>query len=82
MSGKYIFATYWQEASGEVNPLAALAGVNSNVSFLKIRRISAKDGRILWEYQQDRAPLDAQFNGNQIELVFKNEVQVLKFLSF
>jgi hypothetical protein len=82
LSGKYIFATYWHEASGEDNPLAALSGTGSNESFLKIRRISAKDGRILWEHQQDRAPLDAQFNGNQIELVFKKEVQVLKFLTF
>ena len=82
LSGKYIFTTYWHQATGEDNPLAALAGASSNESFLKIRRISAKDGRSLWDYQQDRAPLDARFNGNQIELVFKKEVQVLTFLSF
>jgi hypothetical protein len=82
LSGKYIFATYWHEATGEDNSLAALSGAGSNESFLKIRRISAKDGRSLWDYQQNRAPLDARFNGNQIELVFKKEVQVLTFLSF
>ena len=35
----------------------------------------------MWDYYQARAPLDVQFNGNMIELVFKKEVQVLKFLS-
>jgi hypothetical protein len=30
---------------------------------------------------QPRAPFDVQFDGDSIELVFKKEVQVLKFLS-
>ena len=82
VSGKYIIATYWHEATGEDNPLAALSGVTPNQSFLKIRRISAKDGHVMWDHQQERAPLDLQLNGNQIELVFKKEVQVLTYLSF
>ena len=36
----------------------------------------------MWEHYQERAPLDAQFDGNSIALVFKKEVQVLKFLAF
>ena len=39
-------------------------------------------GRVLWEQDQDRAPLDVRFKDNSIELVFKKEVQVLRFLSF
>jgi hypothetical protein len=35
----------------------------------------------MWDYYQARAPLDIQFNGNMMEVVFKKEVQVLKYLS-
>ena len=35
----------------------------------------------MWDYYQERAPLNVQFNGNVIQLVFKKEVQVLKFFS-
>jgi hypothetical protein len=50
--------------------------------YLRIRRINPKTGGIMWEHFQDRAPLDAGFDGNMIRLVFKKEVQVLRFLSF
>ncbi len=49
---------------------------------MRIRRISPKNGHIVWEYYQQRAPLDIQFDKNTIRLVFKKEVQVLKFLTF
>ncbi|HEX7618672.1 MAG TPA: hypothetical protein VF480_08135, partial [Verrucomicrobiae bacterium] len=51
-------------------------------AYLKIRRISPADGRQLWDYEEDRAPLDIQFKNNSLALVFKKEVQVLKYLSF
>lgn len=31
---------------------------------------------------KDRCPLNVRFNANTIELVFKREVQVLKYLTF
>ena len=49
---------------------------------MRIRRINPANGRVLWEYSQERAPLDVQFKDNAIQIVFKKEVQVLKFLSF
>ena len=49
---------------------------------MRIRRISPKDGHVVWEHAQERAPLDIQFDKNSIRLVFKKEVQVLKFLTF
>jgi hypothetical protein len=51
-------------------------------AYLKIRRISPANGRQLWDYEEDRAPLDVRFKDNSIELVFKKEVLVLKYLSF
>jgi hypothetical protein len=36
----------------------------------------------LWEVHQDRCPVAVQFDENSIELIFKREVQVLRFLAF
>jgi hypothetical protein len=35
----------------------------------------------MWEHFQQRAPLDIQFDRNTIRLVFRKEVQVLRFLA-
>lgn len=52
--------------------------------YLRIARIDPKNGRILWEYfdKRDRCPFDVRFDENRILLLFKREVQVLKFLTF
>ncbi|MGH7967770.1 MAG: hypothetical protein ACREIC_03480, partial [Limisphaerales bacterium] len=49
---------------------------------LRIRRINPRNGQEIWEYYQQRAPLDVAFSGNTVRLVFRKEVQVLKFMSF
>jgi hypothetical protein len=53
-------------------------------AYFRIARINPKNGRVMWNYYDslDRCPVDVRFNDNSIELVFKREVQVLKFLSF
>jgi outer membrane protein assembly factor BamB len=50
--------------------------------WLRIRRLDPKNGREVWEHYQDRAPMDIAFNKNSIRLVFKKEVQVLRFPTF
>jgi hypothetical protein len=50
--------------------------------YLRIARVNPKNGRIMWEHYQDRCPINVQFNDNSIELIFKREVQVLRYLSF
>jgi hypothetical protein len=50
-------------------------------SFLKLFRLNPKNGNILWEYDDDQAPLDVCFDRNRISLVFHTKVQVLKYLS-
>lgn len=49
---------------------------------LRIRRLNARNGHEVWEYFQQRAPLDIGFDNNTVRLVFKKEVQVLKFTTF
>jgi hypothetical protein len=51
-------------------------------AYLRIARINPKNGRVMWEHYQDRCPIDVRFDGNSIELIFKREVQVLKYLAF
>jgi hypothetical protein len=49
---------------------------------LRIRRLNSRNGHEVWEYFQERAPLDIGFDNNTVRLVFKKEVQVLKFTTF
>jgi len=51
-------------------------------SFMKLVRLNPKDGQILWEHDDTRAPLDVGFDHNTISLVFHGEVQVLKYLNW
>ena len=47
----------------------------------RIIRISPSDGRALWQNDQDRAPMNIQFDGTYIQIIFKKEVQVLHYLA-
>ena len=49
---------------------------------MKIKGINLKNGRVMWQHFQQRCPLDVQFEKKSIQLVFKKEVQVLKYRSF
>ena len=83
VSGKFLYtvAFYQPEESDDDNPYGGGEVIN-RPAFLRIRRISPKDGHILWEHDQPRAPLDVQFDKNTIRLVFRKEVQVLHYLRF
>ncbi|HEX5400113.1 MAG TPA: PQQ-binding-like beta-propeller repeat protein [Verrucomicrobiae bacterium] len=78
LSGKYIY-TIQSYDPGDLagTPMGVLSP-----AYLKIRRISPADGHLLWEKDDDRAPLAVQFQNNSIALVFKKEVQVWKYVSF
>jgi outer membrane protein assembly factor BamB len=81
LSGEYIYAYYVHYASEDEEVAASLTGMAPNPPFVHIRRLNPRNGDVMWDYYQARAPLDIQFNGNMMEVVFKKEVQVLKFLS-
>ena len=51
-------------------------------AYLRVARINPQNGRVMWEYyDRNRCPIDVRFDGNFIELIFKREVQVLKYLT-
>jgi hypothetical protein len=83
LSGKFIYAveSYDPNPTDEeqMNDLTL-----QKPAYFRIARINPKNGRVMWNYYDslDRCPVDVRFNDNSIELVFKREVQVLKFLSF
>ena len=83
LSGKYIYTlqSYDPNPTDEEVMNDMMASLQKP-PYLRVARINPKDGRELWQFYQDRAPVYFRFNDNFIELVFKNEVQVLKFLSF
>ncbi|HOX58223.1 MAG TPA: PQQ-binding-like beta-propeller repeat protein [Candidatus Paceibacterota bacterium] len=82
LSGQYIYSTRAYQADlGEEGEAYTADSIAGRSSFLSIKRINPKNGRVMWEHCQDRAPLDVRFDQNTIRLVFRKEVQVLRFLS-
>jgi outer membrane protein assembly factor BamB len=83
VSGKFIFTVqeYMPEEEDEENPYTVETGFEKQ-PYLRIRRINPSNGHEMWEHFQQRAPLDVAFEKNTIRMVFKKEVQVLKFFSF
>jgi len=84
VEGKFIFTvqSYGFGDRNNEDEGDSLTVIRQPKAYLRIRRLSPSDGRVLWEHFQPRAPLDIQFRGNSIQLVFQKEVQVLRFLSF
>ncbi len=84
LSGKFIYAI----ESYDPNPtdedvLNDMTASLQKPPFLRIARINPKNGRIMFEYyDRNRCPFYASFNGSSIQLVFKREVQVLRYLTF
>ena len=79
-SGKILLVVHSFMPKEEDNPYVPDTGLEQR-PYLQIRRISSSNGQLLWEHLQQRAPLDIQFDRNVIRIVFKKEVQVLKFLT-
>ena len=59
--------------------MGTISGIE-RAPYLRIRRIDAGTGQIVWEHVQKRCPLDMHFHENTIQLMFRKEVQHLKFL--
>ena len=83
VSGKFIFTvqSYTPEEEDEDNPYRPETGFEAS-PYMRIRRINPSNGHEMWAYFQQRAPLDVGFDKNTIRLVFKKEVQVLRFFTF
>ena len=81
VSGKYLYTVqmYVPYEEDEDDPYGSMS---SNVPpYVRIKRVNPRNGHVMWEHFQQRAPVDIQFDKNTIRLVFKKEVQVLKFFT-
>jgi hypothetical protein len=82
VSGKFIYSVYSYHADDDEDSAQYTAdSILGRESVLSIKRINPKNGRVMWEHVQPRAPYDIQFDHDTIRLVFKKEVQVLTFLA-
>ena len=84
LSGKFIYVIESYDPNptdqDEMNDLTA--GLQKP-AYLRLSRLRPSDGRLLWDYyDRDRCPVNWHFDGNSIELIFKREVQVLRYLTF
>ena len=80
VDGKFVFCFASHQAPDDQDP-DSLTTVRVENSAMDIRRLDPKTGKQVWDYADQRAPLSVRFKGNVIELVFRKEVQVLKFLT-
>jgi outer membrane protein assembly factor BamB len=80
MAGKYIY-TFYEFDPGDSDENDNPAGI-FQPAFLCITRINPKDGKVMWEYTDDHAPVDVKFDANNIRIVYKKEVRLLHYLSF
>jgi len=82
VSGKFVYTvqSYMPDDTEDEDPYKMDTGYEER-PYLRIKRINPKNGKEMWEHYQQRAPLDVQFDRNKIRMVFRKEVQVLKFLA-
>jgi len=80
VEGKFVFCFASHQADDlDPDSLTTLPGMLD--SLMDIRRLDPKTGKIMWVKSEPRCPLSVRFNGNIVELVFRKEVEVLKFLT-
>lgn len=85
VSGKFIYTVYSYASDQDEDEGDSPYTVDSIIgrhATMSIKRLNPDNGHLMWEHCQDRFPYDVQFDNPSIRLVFKNEVQVLKFFSF
>ena len=81
VSGRYIYTLGRHQPPEEEGGLGIPGAGMMAPPYMRIGRINPKNGKLMWEYCQERCPLDVQFNQNTIVCLFRREVQVLKYLS-
>lgn len=84
LEGKFIYTVSYlnpTDEDEELNPDLVAIGAQT-LPYVRIRRIDPKNGRVMWDHYQQRGALDVNIHENTFQIVFKKEVQVLKFVSF
>jgi hypothetical protein len=81
ISGKLVYTV--ESHQGDDDDADGLIGIETVFHVpphIRIRRLDAGNGRVLWQHYQKRCPLDVRFDRNSIHLLFKKEAQVLKYI--
>jgi len=83
VSGKFIYSvyTYAPDEDDEGTGGYTTDSIMGRHATLSIKRLNPSNGHIIWEHCQDQCPFDVRFDRNSIRLIFKKEVQVLRFFS-
>ncbi len=81
LSGKFIYAWNSYNPGDKEDEMSDAADALQKPAFFRIIRIDPGNGHNEWQYDDDRAPVDVQFDRNIISVVLKKEVEVLKFVT-
>ena len=84
LSGKYIYTVESSHGDDPGGMGLGLGGIKVGPRIpphIRIRRLKPSNGRVLWEHHQTRAPLDYHFDQNEIQILFRKELQVLRYFS-
>jgi hypothetical protein len=82
VSGKFVYTTEAHPGQGSANELfSELTTMFEIPPHIRVRRLDARSGRVLWQHYQKRAPLDVRFDRNSFQVLFKHEAQTVRFLS-
>lgn len=82
VSGKYVYTMQaYQPDDPPDSPYGVVQTGFETEPFVRIRRVDPATGKQMWEHYEQRAPVDAQFDHSNIRLVFRKEVELLKFFS-
>ena len=83
LSGKYIYTVESSqgEDTGGMGGLGMIKLGPAIPPHIRIKRIKPSNGKVLWEHYEGRGPLDYHFDQNEIQILFRKELQVLRFWS-
>ena len=77
VTGKFVYAVEW--AAGDDHARLRPSVIPAH---LRIYALDPKDGKPFWEHYDGREPIALDFHQNLMQVLFKKEMQLLKFVSF
>ena len=81
VDGKFVFCFASHQAPDDFDPDSITTMPGTLGSVMDIRRLSPKNGKIVWDYGERACPFSVRFKDNIVELIFRQKVEVLKFLT-
>jgi hypothetical protein len=81
LDGKFIYAYESFDPGDDDEQMSDNLQDLEKPPLLRIIRINASNGHVMWQHDEPRAPVDVQFNRNTISVVLKKEVEVLRFFT-